>query len=87
VARIHYLGLVSEETAGKRLFAFAHPWGPNPMFALLRKHYPNARIPEDWEGGEADKQIWDVSASTALIGKWIPLETSILATAATTYEA
>lgn len=38
------------------------------MFALLRKHYPIAMIPEDQEGGETDKQIWDVNASTALVG-------------------
>jgi len=44
-------------------------------------------IPEDQEGGETDKQIWNVNASTALVGEWIPLETSILATAARTYTA
>jgi len=51
------------------------------MFSILRKHFPEADVPADWEGGDADKQKWDNSESTALLGgEWISLEKAVLDT-------
>ncbi|KIJ35442.1 hypothetical protein M422DRAFT_76330 [Sphaerobolus stellatus SS14] len=81
VAKLHYLGLTREDMVGKRWFAASGPWGPNDIFAIIRKAFPGHTIPDNFEGGERDKQQYDNSGSTSLLGgKWIGLEQSVLDT-------
>jgi len=80
VAKIHYLGLVNDSMVGKRWWAVSEPFGWNKIYGILRKHSPGANIPDDYEGGETDRQLIDNSASTAILGGWIPLQKSIVDT-------
>ncbi|KIJ50702.1 hypothetical protein M422DRAFT_65695 [Sphaerobolus stellatus SS14] len=79
VAALHYLGLSEDSMANKRWLAVSEPFGHNQIFAILRKHFPDAPIPEDFEGGGIDQQRYNRDESTDLLGrKWIGLEQSIL---------
>jgi len=77
VAKVHWLALSEEAMSGKRWLAVSEPFGHNQIFAFLRKEYPERPIPEDFEAGEVDRQKFDNSATTQMIGEWIGLEQSI----------
>jgi hypothetical protein len=77
-ARLHLLGLTTPSLGGKRILAAAGPWGWNEILGILRKHFPNVQVPEDFEGGEPDRQRIDSEVAREMLGGWIGLEQSVV---------
>jgi hypothetical protein len=76
--RLHVLGLTTPSLGGKRVWAAAGPWGWNQILGILRRHFPNVQVPEDFEGGEPDRQRIDSEVARELLGGWIGLEQSLV---------
>jgi len=82
-AKLHILGLTKPELGGERILAFAGPYGWNDLLHILRKNFPNVKVPEDTtlESGKTCPQKVDSSLAEKVLGGWIPLEKSVVDTA------
>ncbi|KAF8468651.1 hypothetical protein JB92DRAFT_3059092 [Gautieria morchelliformis] len=76
--RLQFLAFTTPAMAGKRYLAAAEPFKWNQIYAIYRKNFPSAKVPEDFEEGEEDVQKLDISPSTEVLGEWIGLEQSLV---------
>ena len=86
-ARLHVIALIDPECNGERIFAFAAPFNPNDVLAILRKRFPSKSFLADAELGRDLSQIPNEDAEALLkkhYGKgWTTLEETIEANVAT----
>ena len=81
-ARIHVSALLDPEVENERILAFAYPYNWNDILAILRKIYPDKKLPAEIENAPRDLSKLDNSRGAALLktfGRpgWTGLEESV----------
>ncbi|KZT54398.1 NAD(P)-binding protein [Calocera cornea HHB12733] len=78
---LHVLSLTDATVSNTRIWAAAGPCGANEFLAILRKNFPQAKLPEDIDGprGESSTQKIDSEKGRLMLGgKWRTLEDALV---------
>ncbi|KZO93502.1 NAD(P)-binding protein [Calocera viscosa TUFC12733] len=80
-AQLHLLGMTKPELAGKRIWAAAGPFGWNAILQILKKNFPDVKIPDENPEWVLSPMKVDSEVGRKLLGGWISLEKSVVDTA------
>ncbi|EJU02038.1 hypothetical protein DACRYDRAFT_52244, partial [Dacryopinax primogenitus] len=80
-ARLHIFGLSKPELADQRIWAAAGPFGWNDLIRILKKHYPDANIPDENPKWVTSPLKVDSEVGRKLLGGWTSLEQCVVDTA------
>lgn len=81
-ARLHVAALIDPEVEGQRILAYAESFNNNDVLGVMRRLYPEKKIPDDEEGLGRDLSRLDNKPGEELLKKfgregWTNLEESV----------